>query len=535
MSRSNYDVAIVGCGPVGATLANFLRMFGHTVAIFERYEEVFFCPRAGGADDETMRLLDTIGIYDRLKENGDFYEGDIYFCDSNERIIGAFTRHRIGDELMFNHANHYKNNMFYQPNLERALRDAYADSPLVDAYMGYTVLGINEQKSGVGIQVQRYDRKKRKASEDSDPIEINAKYIVGCDGANSLVLEHMNVGITDLNYSESYLILDCIVEDEDYLKARIPDGAKFILDPVYAGIVGKSLHGRMRFDFRRHRDSEIGAVATTPEEDEKLGNAVIQARGFDLDKFEIIRRANYDFKAKTPNNWRQGSLMVAGDAAHLTPPWSGQGLNMGMRDASNLSFKLNLVLKGHAGPEVLDTYTQERRPPSLKTIKSAVMTGKLMEATNPILVFLRNFALRLNGMFTPVAKAQFKLWQNKPPYKQGLIGRNHPKAGTWMIQPKLLTRLGKEQLMDKFIGLNFALISISEANGENVYRFMRELGGKVLKIGVDFQDHEGRFMKWCKENKVETVLLRPDRYIFDAGNDADALCADLFEQLRQYD
>ncbi|MCS1411731.1 MAG: 3-(3-hydroxy-phenyl)propionate/3-hydroxycinnamic acid hydroxylase [Verrucomicrobia subdivision 3 bacterium] len=526
MPKTNYDVAIIGCGPVGATLANYLKHYGHSVAVFERYKDVYFCPRAGGIDDESLRNFDTIGIYDRLNKNGDFFEGDLAFCDKDERPLGAFNRRRLGDELMFEYAGYYKQNMFHQPNMETALREAYQDSDLVDSYMGYDMLEIEDLSDTAKL--------KAKCLNTGEHIEIDAKYIVGCDGANSMVREALGVEITDFNYSEDYLIVDANVADKQYLKSRFPDGAKFILDPIYAGIVGQSPHGHVRLDFRRHTDSVIGGEFATEEDYIQAGNELIAARNFDLDKLEIVRRAHYTFEAKTPVKWRVGRFMVAGDAAHLTPPWSGQGMNMGIRDAANIALKINLVLSGKAGASILDTYTQERRPPSLKTIKAAVQTGKFMETTNPILVGLRNFGLRLSGMFAPIARAQFKNWQNKPPYKEGLIGGRHKVSGTWMIQPNFADRFGNVQRMDKFIGLNFALLSTGMPNGKNVHRFMTELDGVVLKVGVDFQDIDGRFMAWCKENDAHSVLVRPDRYIFDAGTDGDALCASLFNELGNF-
>ena len=532
-SAKKYDVAIIGCGPVGATLANYLSQFGHSVAIFDRHKDVFFCPRAGGLDDEALRILDTLGVLQVLKDNNDYFEADLILCDSNEKQISAFNRGRVGDEDTDGHAGYPTISMFYQPNMERALRAAYADSSLVTPYLGYDVLSVEDGESSAVIRYKERDND----SESKGEIEeryIEAEYIVGCDGANSLVQKALGVGETNFNYSESYLIIDAHVKDSNYLKARFPDGAKMIFDPVYAGVIGQGAHGYVRLDFLIHKDSETSDTLETQEDFERAAKALIDARNFDAEKLDIIRLVKYDFQARTPDKWRVNRMLVAGDAAHLTPPWSGQGLNMGMRDAANLAFKLNMVLTGLAGEQLLNTYTQERSPVSLETIKAAVNTGKLMETTNPFIVVLRNLALKLIGKSEMVARAMAKQWQNKPPYKDGFFGNSHPSSGSWMIQPAVRDRQGNVMRMDKLIGQKFALISTDSSMGESVYRFLTELDGVVLKLDRDFKDHEGRFMRWCKENKATTVLIRPDRYVFDAGNDGDQLCASLFESIEKY-
>lgn len=525
--RTLYDVAIIGCGPVGATLANHLRLFGHSVAIIERYEDVFFCPRAGGIDDETLRNFDAIGILNRLRENNDLFEADLIMCDSNEIPIGLFNRRRLGDEHTSGYAGYPVVSMFHQPNVEKALRDAYASSPLVESYMGKEMLSLDEQADFVKVTY-----KNRKDGQGQG--EIKAKYVVGCDGARSSVQQALGVGETNYDYSERYLIVDAIVEDSNYLKARFPDGAKMVFDPVYAGVIGKAPHNHVRLDFRIHEDSIIGKQFESKEDYERAARDLIDARNFDLDKLEIVRLVEYQFEARTPEKWRVGRLMIAGDAAHLTPPWSGQGLNMGIRDTANIAFKLHMVLAAKAGTSLLDTYTQEQRPACLKTIKAAVDTGKLMEATNPIVVGLRDLGVRLSGVFPTLARMMASQWQKKPPYKNGFFGSSHPAAGSWMIQPWVTDNHGNLQPMDRLIGPNFALISTDSAIGENVYRFVTELDGVVLKLGADFGDHDGKFMRWCKRNCVTTVLMRPDRYVFDAGTNGDALCASLFDELERY-
>ena len=206
MPIKNYDVAIIGCGPVGATLVNYLVLYGHTVAVIEKHAEVFYCPRAGGVDDETRRNFDTIGVLDEIIQNGDIYEADLVLCDADERPISVLNRASLGEEHTSGHANLPVFSMFYQPNVEKTLRRAYEDSPLVDSYTGYEVIAIEEHDQSATIKYFKRG--------DKSEGEIEAKYIVGCDGANSFVAKQLKVDETNFDYTEKYLIIDAYVNDD---------------------------------------------------------------------------------------------------------------------------------------------------------------------------------------------------------------------------------------------------------------------------------------------------------------------------------
>ncbi len=228
----------------------------------------------------------------------------------------------------------------------------------------------------------------------------------------------------NLDYSEEYLVVDAIVDDAVYFRTVIPDGGYFVLDPKHSGVVAKGAHGHVRFDFLRH--PAVMRVSSETEEDfAEAARDLIIARGYDPEKFRLIRHPPYTFYAGMPSKWRQGRLLVAGDAAHQTPPWSGQGLNMGMRDTANLSFKLHLVLSGKAPDTVLDTYDAKRQPPSMHTIKASVETGKLMQTNNPFRIAMRSFTFFLDRHSRFINRQFFKAWQRKPPYQDGLMGKTH--------------------------------------------------------------------------------------------------------------
>ena len=518
----SFDVLIVGCGPVGATLANCLRVFGHKVAIFDRDKEVFYAPRAMGFDDESLRLYQAIGLLDRIEQGGNSYHFDAWNYDVEGRHLYTLGRERLGD-LMTESCGHYAMTIADQPTIERMLRDDFELEPRVDAYLGYEVLEVRSAEDCASLTA-------RKLAND-EQLEFEAKYIVGCDGGRSLVRAALSVDRIDLGYSEEYLVVDAIVDDEAYFRGAIKDGARFTIDPKFSGVVVKGLHGHVRFDVLRHPD--VMQVAYEKEEDyEEAAKALIKRSGFDVDKFRVIRHAPYTFYAGMPSHWRKDRLFVMGDAAHQTPPWAGQGLNMGIRDAGNLSFKLDMVLKGRAPQTLLDTYEAERKPVCQHTIGGAVATGKNMQTSDPKKIRKRNFMFFLARNSRYFNRLMWKKAVRKPPYEVGLLGKTHPLSGTVMIQPEVQDMAKRPYLLDDLIGLNFALITIDSSTGDMAYRFASELDGVVLKPGRDFIDPGGALSTWFKTNRVSAVLIRPDRYIFDAGQNGNRLCESLLDQIR---
>lgn len=528
--KFDYDIAIVGCGPVGAAMANMIAKYGHRVVIFDIHEEVFHAPRAYGIDDETCRFLQGLGLLQKLRDEKTIGTNEIWSLDASGRRLSTFSASKLGDDILKENCGQFYLNPFHQPYLERALREEFLESdPAVAAKLGYRVSFVRDDGDFVMLEFQRFDGIKNVPLEEVTT-ELKVKYLIGCDGAKSIVQPLVCNDVIDLDYDEDYLVIDAIVDDEDYYNAAIPNAGYFTLDPKQAGVTMRGMHGHVRFDFHLHPDYK----AHDEEAYKKLGTDYIKARGFDPDKFRPIRYAPYTFRARTPRTWRNGRLLLAGDAAHLTPPWSGQGLNMGIRDSTNLPFKLDLVLRGKASQRILDTYVEERQTVSLETIQAAVDQGKMMQASEPVRVALRNAIFAISRGSRTIRRALWRNWQCKPSYKKGLIGGTHKCSGNLMPQPRLGRPERPEEgltLMDDMIGRNFALISNYSAAGPDIYRFVTDLGGIILNQMTHFSDPTNQLSEWFEKNKVNSVLLRPDRYIFDAGNDPNALCASLFKRL----
>lgn len=468
-SDRSYDVLIVGCGPVGATFANYLRLFGHTVAIFDRDPDVFFAPRAMGFDEETLRVLHDLGVLDRVIERESIYRFGLDFVDENDRVLLGFRR---------------MNNT--------------TDSTFKGGHGGFP------------------------------ETTFAGSYVIGSDGGRSLVRSVIGADRIDLGFSEDWLVVDAIAKDPDFYDS-IPDGAKFVCGKDVAAVVCKGVHGHIRFDALRldgapdFRDSD-----STGDYTEQATELI--SRHYDPAQFDIIRQAPYTFYAGMPATWRKGRAFVAGDAAHQTPPFAGQGLNMGVRDAANLSFKLHLVLTGRASEALLDTYEAERKPQSIETVKGAVTNGNLIQTSNLLKIRLRNLIFFLARHSKLVGGLFMGRGLRKPPYSEGFIEESKG-AGAPLIRAGVDSIEGVRQCLDDIIGINFALISTRPQSGPAVERFETELDGKVLVAGHDFDDSRQRVSRWLEAHDAEVVLVRPDRYVFATGTDGDALCAAMFDQL----
>ncbi|MCU1639993.1 MAG: nmoA [Nocardia sp.] len=502
--RLHYDVIIVGCGPTGATLANLLRVKGHRIAVFDRQQTVFDAPRAMLLDDESDRIIRDLGVRDAMVPQD----------------IALFENHRIADKQHKPLLNVHLQDvgvslgwMFHQPTLETLLREQFIDDPAVHTYFGYDVDHVVTGPETA--QVAATD------TTTGQSAEFSARYIIGCDGAASTVRRAMGVARTDFGFSQSWVVVDARARDTDYFHS-VPSGSEFMCRPDGAAIFAKGCRQHLRFDFQ---------VTPVPGKTDWTADAREHiAEYLELSKIDIVRVSPYTWYASMPQRWRQDRLLLAGDAAHQTPPFAGQGLNMGLRDAVNLAFKLDLVLHGRAPEKLLDTYEQERWKNCATVIKASVATGKLITSNRPINVALRSMVMFAGRHSKYVVRARARMEVRKKPYRQGLIGGRHKTSGSLMISPDVRTPDGVSTL-DHVAGNDFLLLATSPPRGPAVDAFSDRLSGRIRVIGRDVDSPEGVLQRWFAKSRASAVLIRPDHYIFDAGNNPDDLCARLLSAI----
>ena len=199
--------------------------------------------------------------------------------------------------------------------------------------------------------------------------------VLGCDGANSTIRQLAGITMEDLGFTERWLVVD--IRAETGLDTW--DGVEQICDPARAATFMQVTGDRYRWEFRL-RDGEDEAGLITPA---ALGQLLRPWTGrSDLDGLQIIRSATYTFRAQMASRFRAGRVFLLGDAAHLTPPFIGQGLAGGLRDADNLAWKLAYVLTGRAGEDLLDTY-DSRTPPARHSPGEKGRPGRLGDDRRP--------------------------------------------------------------------------------------------------------------------------------------------------------
>ena len=341
-----YDVAIVGFGPTGAALANLMGLCGLRVVVLEREGAIHCLPRAVHFDGEVMRIFQTIGVSDRVARVSRINAG-MRFIDPHGKLLLDWPRPRqVGPQ------GWYPSYRFHQPDLEAILRDHLRGVPNVDVVAGADVTSIAQDAELVAIAYREGDR------QDT----LAAGYVVGCDGARSLVRAHITNQAEDLGFHERWLVVDLLLHGDR------PDLGDFTLQYCHPQTPATYVRGP---GLRRRWEIAIGDLPDAQAlEPENIWQRL--ARWLTPAEAEVERAAVYTFHSVISSSWRQGRLLIAGDAAHQTPPFMGQGMCAGIRDASNLAWKLAHCARNGHDDAMLDSYQSERHPHVRAFIEGAV-------------------------------------------------------------------------------------------------------------------------------------------------------------------
>ena len=501
-----YDVAIVGWGPVGQTLAILLARRGRRVVVLEKQPSAYPLPRAVHFDHETGRILQACGLGDDLRghtESADVYEW---------RNAAGATLLRFESEAA-GLSGWPDGNMFAQPDIERLL-DARARSfASVSVRRGEEVVALTPDAEGVTIA---------STGTDGRPSETRAAFVVGCDGANSFVRGALGSTVTDLGFFFEWLIVDVVPNVPSVWR---PLNIQ-VCDPARPTTLVSGGPGRRRWEFMR-----------LPGEDlEELNRAdtawrLLAPWNVTPENARLERHTVYRFQARWVDGWRKGRILLAGDAAHQMPPFAGQGMCSGLRDAANLAWKLELVLDGRAPAALLDTYAQERIPHVAAIIDFSMALGKVICIADP-----DEAAARDAVMTAAIASGQ----QTTPPPPLGLgagvLMAGDPHAGKLFVQGRVRTREGRTGLFDDVVGTGFALVAIDgdplAGVDEDLRAWFASIGGIVARLGHagDLADVDGSYARWFGDAGVAVALQRPDFYVYGTGSgagEAKALLAGL--------
>ena len=482
------DVAIIGFGPAGATLANLLGQTGLSVVVLEKEAGIYPLPRAIHFDGEVMRIFQSIGLRREVEDISRAGLKGMHFVNAE----GETLLIRGGTTALGPHgcaSNYY----FHQPELERTLREGVQRFENVRVCLQHSVLDIQQKTEHASLQVQD--------SSNDSTYEINARYVVGCDGARSLVRKILGSPMQDLGLHQAWLVFDALLKDN---APPLPDHTVQHCDPArpmtYCNVTGN----RRRWEIMMLPDDDPAEIVK-PENLWPLVNRWVQP-----ENAEIERATIYTFHSVIAKGWRTGRLMIAGDAAHQTPPFLGQGMCAALRDASNLAWKLQAVLTRIASDDLLDTYESERAPHVQAFIELAVRLGDIIQTTDPEAAKARDAKFR---------QGQPEIFQFPAPVLgHGMVAAGPVPVGQTFPQPQL----SNGQWLDEAIGNHFAVIALPELLQE-VSPQTRAQWKQWQVVSQSAQDESLR--AWLDQQSVQAVLVRPDRYILGMVNTSAQLDA----------
>jgi 3-(3-hydroxy-phenyl)propionate hydroxylase len=484
-----HDVAIVGLGPTGATLANLLGAAGLSVVVLEKEGAVFPLPRAIHFDGEVLRILQAAGLREQALAIARPGEQGMHFVNG----AGETMLIRGGSAALGPHggANNY---YFHQPELEAVLREGLARFANVDVRLRSEVTAVAQDADGATLEVR--DTGNNGAST------VRARYVVGCDGARSPVRQHMGSLMIDLGLRQPWLVFDVVLQEPVDLPTHTVQHCDPARPMTYCNVVGD----RRRWEIMVLPGDDREALVQ-PESLWRLVAPWVQP-----EQARLERAAIYTFHSVIASGWRQGRLLLAGDACHQTPPFLGQGMCAGIRDAANLAWKLEAVLARQAPDALLDTYESERAPHVRALVELAVRLGNIIQTTDPALAAERD-AKFLAGQpeifeLPPqmLGAGAFDAWgaSDAPGTQPG------SPAGRPFPQP----RLRDGRLLDELLGRRSAVIgrpdTLAAAAPATVARW-RRAGALVIDRP---EEALGEWLgEWLDAHAAHAVILRPDRYI----------------------
>jgi 3-(3-hydroxy-phenyl)propionate hydroxylase len=508
----SFDIAIVGCGPVGVTAAHLLAHRGLRVLVVERDLAPYDLPRAVHFDHEIMRIFQSAGLAELLLPHLTIPQGSVHF-GADGAPIRPFRRIVQTDRLGW--ASDY---FFYQPDIERVLRGALAKRASVTLKFGCGVSGIEQTADGVTVT----------GNGPSGPFQAQAAYVLACDGGRSTIRKLLEIGLEDLGFDEPWIVVDAIVEGKVTMPAfsGLPDDVDlqkvmFIVgDPRRPTTYVPNSGNHRRWEFML-LPGETPEHATRPEMVDELLSPWLLG-----EPYELVRSAVYRFHSLLAERWQEGRIFLLGDAAHQTPPFFGQGLCHGIRDAANLAWKLELVLGNRAGPSLLASYELERRPHAQQVIETSMRTGRYICTLDPRAAIQRDAEMRDGSR--PAAHGDII-----PALERGIIDIEscHPAVGQRFIQPHMVGRDGTRRLLDDHTGGGFVLLTLDPLPAQGARVAIDLLSLKVCRVvpssvlqarDGELADASLELHQWFERNACRGVIVRPDAYVYGVfGNDAE--------------
>ena len=500
-----YDVAVVGFGPSGAVAAGLLGGLGLSTYVCDRVREVYDKPRAVALDHEIMRVFQQLGVVQKILPYIEPFTDSCYYG-----VDGQLIR-RMSTVAPPYPLGYPPSLVFTQPPVEAILREHAQGLATVKVDLGTALTGLQQDDSGVALQLQ---------GDDGVTRGVRARYVIACDGASSKVRDLVGIRLEDLGFDEPWLVVDVQVKPRGL--AKLPRESVQYCEPARPSsfIIGPGNHRRWEISINPGEDPK---ELVTP-----AGTWRLLSRWITPEDAVLWRQASYRFHALVADQWRAGRVFVAGDAAHQQPPFLGQGMCQGVRDVTNLAWKLEAVLRQGAPDDLLDTYGAERKGHVAALTTRIKHVGQLIGERDVARARERDARLlaECGGVVRPTPRQELQ-----PALAQGLIDTPaHPANGTLFPQPWIL-RDGAPRRMDELVGTGWRLVLRDRA----AMAFAAEAlpaGVQVLHLGAPaFTETEGVLAAWFARHDCAAALVRPDHYVHGVAANAAQLAA-MLEQLK---
>lgn len=507
---ANYQVqvAVVGAGPVGLMMANYLGQLGIEVLLIEKLESLIDYPRAIGIDDEALRTIQAVGLIDDVLPHTTPWHA-MRFLTPKGRCFADIQP--MTDEFGWS-----RRNAFIQPQVDAVLFAGLKRFPTIRSLFSRSLMAFDQDATGVTLQLEDNEGKRE---------TVRADWLVACDGGNSFVRRSLGIAFDGKTAPNQWVVVD--IANDPLSTPHI----YMCCDPVRPYVSAALPHGVRRFEFMV-MPGETESELSKPEKMRELLAKVLP----DPDRVELIRQRVYTHNARLAAQFRVDRILLAGDAAHIMPVWQGQGYNSGMRDAFNLAWKLAMVVKGQAGDTLLNTYQQERRDHAKAMIDLSVTAGHVLAPPHRWQGKLRDGLSWLFNYLPPIKRYFLEMrFKPMPQYHTGALVRGegkHSPVGRMFIQPKVTFSNGTQRLLDEAIGPQFAIIAWGSnpqwgLSAEQIVQW-QQVGTQFIQVVPEVQlaaihplpagvvcvgDTTGRLKAWFADQQHAIVVLRPDRFV----------------------